>query len=152
MWSIASCGASPESVSGASEPTLRPSRSTVTRSPKLTASCSLCVMKSTAIPASRSRPMTRPRSSTPCGVSIEVASSRMSTLSPRQSALTISTSCCWPSESEPSGASSGSAMPSSAVISPSLARVAARFMGARHEAPSIRFSSTESVGTRVGCW
>ena len=95
--------------------------------------------------------MTRPRSSTPWGVNIEVASSRISTLSPRQSALTISASCCWPSESAPSGASSGRAMPSNAVISLSLARVAVRFMGARHEAPSIRFSSTVKDGTSVGC-
>ena len=51
-------------------------------------------MKITAWPCSFRRASTFVSSATPCGVSIEVGSSRMSTLEPRHSALTIST-CCW---------------------------------------------------------
>ena len=64
------------------------------RSPSESASWSLCVMKITPWPCSFSRTSTFVSSATPCGVSIEVGSSSMSTREPRQSALMIST-CCW---------------------------------------------------------
>ena len=56
-------------------------------------------MKMTAWPCSFSRPSTFASSATPCGVSIEVGSSRIRTREPRQSALMIST-CCWCAEGE----------------------------------------------------
>ena len=51
-------------------------------------------MKITACPCFFSRVSTFDSSATPCGVSIDVGSSRISTRDPRQSALMIST-CCW---------------------------------------------------------
>ncbi len=64
------------------------------KSPSDSASWSLCVMKITACPCFFSRVSTFDSSATPCGVSIDVGSSRISTRDPRQSALMIST-CCW---------------------------------------------------------
>ena len=117
-----------------------------TRSPMAIASWSLWVMKMMARPLALRPSRTFWSSAMPCGVSIEVGSSRMSTREPFQSALMISTCCCWPSARLPVRASGSSVTPERAPSS----RRGAPGRGlvedeARGSSPSIRFSSTVSV-------
>ena len=136
---------------GLTSPTTRPWRSTDMRSARSLASFSLWVMKTMATPWSRSRRMTTPRSSTPWGVSIEVGSSRKRTSSPCHRARMISTCCCSPRESLPTGASGDTLKESSSASSVNRSDVAARSRVRDHEPPSIRFSRTVRLGTRRTC-
>ena len=109
-------------------------------------------MKITAWPCAFSRASTFASSATPCGVSIEVGSSRISTREPRQSALTISTCCWWPSERSAALVPGSISTPSWAASSASRRRAAARSRRTPRLSPSIRFSSTLSAGISVECW
>ena len=80
-------------------PTTRPARITVTRSASAATSASLCVISTMIVPASRSSRSTPNSSSTSCGVSTAVGSSRISPRPPRWSAFRISTRCCSPTDS-----------------------------------------------------
>ena len=80
-------------ASGARSPTTAPRRSTVIVSAIAWTSLSLCEMKMTDVPPSRSWRTMRNSSSVSAGVSTAVGSSRISTLAWRTSALTISTRC-----------------------------------------------------------
>ena len=92
-------------------------------------------------------------SAMPWGVSIDVGSSRMSTREPFQRALMISTCCCWPSARLPARASGSSWTPSVAgeLREPRPRARPRRGRGPRFD-PSMRFSSTDSVGMRDRCW
>ena len=122
---ITACSSSwvrPPRSAGARRPATRPCLSTVTRSPMPVASWSLWVMRTTARPWAFSRPSAFASSVTPCGVSMDVGSSRISTFEPRQSALTISTCCCCPRLSDPASASASISMPSMPATSARRAR------------------------------
>ena len=88
----------------------------------------------------------------PWGVSIEVGSSRMSTREPFQSALMISMCCCWPSARVLTRTSGSTVTPSAPASSASRARAAGSSRTMPGFEPSIRFSSTVSVGMRLRCW
>ncbi len=109
-------------------------------------------MRMSATPLSRRRFITAPRSLTPCGVSMEVGSSRISTFSPRHSARMISTCCCSPSDRRPTCASGSMVTPSSADNSRNRASAGPRSSFCHHGPPSIRFSMTERDGTSSTCW
>ena len=79
--------------------TIRPRRSTVTRSAMATTSRSLWEMNTTPMPSARSRRTVPNRASTSCGVSTAVGSSRISTRQSWCSALMISTRWRSPTDS-----------------------------------------------------
>ena len=81
---------------GSRSPTTLPARSTLIRSATSITSCSLWVMNTSALPASRSDRTMPKNSVTSCGVSTAVGSSKMSTLAERNSTLMISTRCWMP--------------------------------------------------------
>ena len=149
-WSCS--GVDVRSTSGSMEPTTRPALSTTTRSPMAVASWSLWVMKMIASPDAFRPTRTFSSSAMPCGVSIEVGSSRMRTREPFQRALMISTCCCWPSARLPARESGSSWTPSVPDSSASLARALASSRTRPRFDPSMRFSSTDSVGMRERCW
>src|SRR5581483_3918857 len=136
---------------GSIVPASRPWRRIEMRSPSVSASWSLCVMKTTAWPCSFSRSSTFASSATACGVSIDVGSSRIRTRDPRQSALTIST-CCWcPSARSAARAPGSIATPSIRASSARRRRAPAASSRSRRVSPSMRFSSTVSAGISAEC-
>ena len=92
-------------------PTILPRRRTLMRSATSSTSPSLWVMKMRALPASRSERTMPKNSSTSCGVSTAVGSSKISTLAERNSTLMISTRCWTPTGSSSISASGSTSRP-----------------------------------------
>ncbi len=91
--------------------TFAPRRSTEMRSATSSTSCSLCVIRMIDVPPATSARSTEKSSSTSCGVSTAVGSSRIRTRAWRYSALRISTRCCWPTPISSMTASGSTARP-----------------------------------------
>ncbi len=132
--------------------TVRPSRSTVTRSVSAKTSSSRCETKTRPRPEARSRPITSKRRSTSPGLSEAVGSSKMRSLARTPSALAISTSCFWAEERRRTSTSKGrpSLWPSASRISSPVRRSAVR--SSRPGRPSSgrkMFSRTVRSGTRL---
>ena len=100
---------------GSADPTTRPLRSTVMRSATASTSRSLWVMKTIDLPWSVRLSTTPKNSSTSPGVSTAVGSSRIRIDASRNSALTSSTRCCWPTDRSCTRASGSTVTPKSAL-------------------------------------
>ena len=148
----ASPGASTSARAAAS--TVRPRRSTVTRSATRRISSSLCPISSTVRPARASARRTSNSQSTSCGPSIVEGSSRMRTRGSRYSAFRISTRCLAPTERPATGASGSTGSP--VTCSSSASRSRTRSSRSRRplpsRVPSATFSATVRLGTSVKCW
>lgn len=140
---------------GRSRATVRPSLSTVTRSPISRISSSRCEMYTTATPSAVSSRMTRKRLRTSSGSSTAEGSSMTISRASRASARAMLTTCCPAAESRPSSRRGGiSGCPrraSSARVTRSASR--GRVNPNRDGSwPSTTFSATDRPGTRSSSW
>ena len=144
---------SPAFVSSVS--TVLPSRMTVTRSEIAVISLSLCEIMIEVMPRSwrrRSRPS---RCSESLSFSAAVGSSRISSFTSLDSAFAISTSCCLPTPSWPTGVTGFSSRPTEA--SSFAASAFARFQSMRplrprRSLPRKMFSAMDRYGTSASSW
>ena len=123
--------------------TTRPPRSTVMRSETSSTSCSLCEMKTIALPSFAITRRVAKSSRASCGVSTAVGSSRIRTRASRCRALRISTRCCSPTESCQILARGSTASPkySASTCDARLERLAVE-----HEAPVALVAERDVLG------
>ena len=112
-------------------------------------------MKTSALPASRSDRMMPKNSTTSCGVSTAVGSSKMMALAERNRTLMISTRCWRPTGISSMIASGSTSSPCSVEMARTCSR--AVLMSSRSSAftgstPSTTFSATVKTGTSMKCW
>ncbi len=135
-------------------PTLRPSRMTVTRSPRAAISSRWWVMKTIPTPSSRSDRTMAKSFSTSSEVSTAVGSSMMSTRASRLSALAISTIWSRAMPSSRTRARGGTSTPtrSSSVAASASIRLRSIIPNRRGCRPRKMFSATVRSGTRLNSW
>ena len=113
-------------------------------------------MKTIAVPALRSSPITRIRSSISFGVSTAVGSSRMRTPALRVRAFRISTRCWIPTGRSSTRASGSTSSPNRSESSRTLAAAALRDRRPNgpltSSCPSMTFSATVKTGMSMKCW
>ena len=114
------------------------------------ASRNLCVMSTTALPASAYARIHRSNSAASAGASTAVGSSRMSSVTSRASAFTISQRCCAPTGKSSTRAFGSSTSPARAATS--RTRSAACSGSNPPCPPRAMFSATVMLGTSVKCW
>ena len=114
------------------------------------ASRNLCVMSTTALPASAYPRIQRSNSVASVGASTAVGSSRMSNVTSRASAFTISQRCCAPTGKSCTQAVGSRTSPARAATSRTRSAVCC---GSNPPCPpSAMFSATVILGTSVKCW
>ena len=136
---------------GLASPTTLPRRMTVIRSAIARTSRSLWVMKTIAVPSSRSCCMIAMSSSVSCGVSTAVGSSNTSTFASCDSALMISTRCCTPTGRSSIFASGSTWKPKRCEISRTFCLAPASPPSA-FSCPRSTFSATVKTGMSMKCW
>ena len=127
-----------------------PRLNTVTLSAPRSASSSLCVISTTAPPASAKARARASSSSTSLGASTPVGSSSSSTRASAASAFTISRRCSSATGRVPARASGSSGRLSRSARA--LTRVLSSRGRTSHPAKSAMFSATVSAGIEVKCW
>ncbi|CAM5470810.1 hypothetical protein SGRIM128S_03458 [Streptomyces griseomycini] len=135
-------------------PTLRPSRMTVTRSPRAAISSRWCVMNTMPTPSSRSLRTMANSFSTSSEVSTAVGSSMISTRASRLRALAISTICRRAMPSSRTRARGGTLTPTRSRRTAASASIVFRSIIPKRRGcrPRKMFSATVRSGTRLNSW
>ena len=134
--------------------TLRPRRSTVTRSATASTSGSLWEMNTIPAPSAASSRRMRKSSVASWAVSTAVGSSSTSTPAPWCSARRISTRCCWPTVRSSTRAPGSTARPKRSESSRTRASAAATSSSGPlcGSSASMMFSATVMTGMSMKCW
>ena len=131
-----------------------PSRSTLMVSAMRASSSRWWLIKTMATPLALSSSSTAKSASTSLPVSAAVGSSKMRMRAFMDSALAISTSCCLATPSSPTGMSRSTSKPIRCSAAWACALRCLRLTNPKRRGvrPSMMFSATDMVGTRLSSW